>query len=255
MRNLAAIPRTLLTLLSGVVATIVLGTAAIAVGHFRPTSPIVQRIIELWSKAWLAPAGVRLEIEGSENVDPNESYVVVANHLSNMDVMVCFTAVPVPIRYLAKKELFSVPLLAQAMRAVGMVEVDRQHRGTATIESVNRQSRHVIERGHSLIIYPEGTRSRSGEPQPFKKGAFTMAAAAGMPLLPLTIHGTREVWAPASPWIHPGTVRVVIDPPVPTADATKTEVAELRARMEGQIHGRYRALQVTVRDGHGSAGT
>jgi 1-acyl-sn-glycerol-3-phosphate acyltransferase len=238
------LPRTLLTLFSGCVATIVLGSAAAVIGHVRPSSPLVQRIVVAWSRAWLVPAGVRLEVEGAEHVDPDASYVVTANHLSNIDVMVCFVALPVPIRYLAKRELFSVPVLAQAMRAIGIVEVDRRNAGSPNIlESVNRQSRAVIDRGHSLIIYPEGTRSRTGELRPFKKGAFTMAIQAGMPVLPVTIHGTREIWKPMTPWIRPGTVRVVIDRPIPTSGMGRSDAEALRNEVHRLGLDRFRELR------------
>jgi 1-acyl-sn-glycerol-3-phosphate acyltransferase len=243
VRTLKAVPRTLLTLTSGLVATIVLGLVAAVVGHLRPNSPLIQKVIVAWSGAWLVPAGIRIEVEGLDNVDPSKSYVVVSNHLSNVDIMVCFSALPIPIRYLAKKELFSIPILAQAMRAIGIVEVDRAHRGAATIEAVNRQSTMVVERGLSLIIYPEGTRSRSGEPKPFKKGAFTMAAAWQLPVLPVTLEGTRQVWRPEDPWIHPGTVRVRIDPAIPTSGLDRQQVEELRARVERQIVGHFEELR------------
>ncbi len=240
-----AIPRTIVTMLSGFAGTLVCGLSAWAVGHFRPSSPLIQRIIVAWSRAWLIPAGVRLDIRGAEHVDPRTSYVVVANHRSNMDVMVCFAALPVPIRYLAKRELFRVPVLAQAMRAIGIVEVDREHRReTSIIETVNRQAQTVIERGHSLIIYAEGTRTRDGSPRPFKKGAFTMAVASGMPVLPVTIHGSREIWPPNRPWIHAGTVTVVIDPPIPTSGKGREDVEGLRSAVQNQINERLDQLAV-----------
>lgn len=236
LQTVSALPRTILTLLSGAVSTVVMGTAAAVVGHLRPTSPLVQRIVVAWSRGWLVPAGVRIDVVGAEHVDTSESYVVTANHLSNIDVMVCFTAIPVPIRFLAKQELFRVPILAQAMRAIGIVEVDRRHSRSANIlESVNRQSQTVIERGHSLIIYPEGTRSRDGAPKPFKKGAFTMAIAAGMPVLPVTIIGTRRIWPPLSPWIRSGPVQVIIDEPIPTVGMDRSDADALRSTVEGII--------------------
>jgi 1-acyl-sn-glycerol-3-phosphate acyltransferase len=236
LQTVSAVPRTIVTLLSGALATVVMGTAAAVVGHLRPTSPLVQRIVIAWSRAWLVPAGVELEVVGVENVDTSESYVVTANHRSNIDVMVCFTAIPVPIRFLAKQELFRVPILAQAMRAIGIVEVDRRHARSANIlDSVNRQSQTVIERGHSLIIYPEGTRSRDGQPKPFKKGAFTMAITAGMPVLPVTIIGTRRIWMPLSPWVRSGPVKVVIDTPIPTSHLGRADADALRADVESII--------------------
>lgn len=241
MRSISAIPRTLLTLLSGALATAFLGSAVIVVSWFRPESRTIERLIRAWALAWLAPAGCKLTVEGLENVDPSRSYVVIANHLSNLDVMVCFRALPIPIRYLAKKELFSVPLLNSAMRSVGIVEVDRQARGAA-IDSVNFQAARVIAHGHSLIIYPEGTRSRSGTLRPFKKGAFTMAAAAEMPILPMTIHGTWEMWRPGGRTIRPGRVHVVIDQAIPTVGFNKSDVEALRLEAHRLVTERLRQM-------------
>ncbi len=117
--------------------------------------------------------------------------------------MACLLAVPLPIRFLAKKELFRVPVLAQGMRMVGIIEVDREARGAVHSE-VNRQSRELIEKGRSLIIYAEGTRPRNGVMKPFKKGAFTMAISSGLPVLPLSIHGSYEAWPPGTPWSGAG---------------------------------------------------
>ena len=243
MRSLLAVPRTALTLLVGLVSTLVCSLTALAIATVRPTSPSVDAVIRFWARTWLWAAGCRLEVRGREHVDRNRSHVVVANHLSNFDIMVCFEAIPLPIRYLAKKELFRIPVLAPAMRAVGIVEVDRQTRGAATIDAVNRQSAAVIEHGHSLIIYPEGTRARDGSLAAFKKGAFTMAAAAGMPVLPVTIHGTYAMWRPGGKTIRSGKVTVVIDPPIETAGLDRDGIEMLRKRTHGIVERRLAELQ------------
>ena len=246
MRHLVAVPRTVLTLLVGVVATVVLGPIAIVVGHLRPTSPLIEKMIRLWSRLWLVPAGCRLEVRGRENVDPTRSYIVVANHLSNLDIMTCFLALPIPIRYLAKKELFQIPILAPAMRAVGIIEVDRQARGAAVHDQVNRQAKELIRLGRSVIIYPEGTRSRTGELQPFKKGAFTMAVSTGLPILPVTIFGTYEAWRPDRPLIYGGRITVVIDPPITTEGLGRSDTNELRDRVHDLIGRRYAELRAAA---------
>lgn len=240
MRLLLDVLRTGLTLLSGLVATIVCASAALVVARFDPRSRVIERIISMWASAWIVPAGVRLEVRGAEHIDPSTSYVVTANHLSNYDIFTAFAALPIPIRFLAKKELFKIPLLAPAMRAVGIVEVDRASRGAA-IASINRQSTRVIERGHSLIIYPEGTRSRSGTLGPFKKGAFSIAVNAQMPVLPVTVHGSYEVWTPERPIIRGGrTITVTVDPPIPTEGLGPNDVSELRDRTREVIAARFR---------------
>lgn len=209
---------------------------ALAVIRFRPDSRLIERIIAWWARSWLVASGTRLEVRGRENVEPGRSYVFVANHLSALDIMVCLAAIPVPVRYLAKKELFRIPIFAQAMRAVGIVEVDRAARGAA-MESINRQIEGVIVRGHSLIVYPEGTRSRDGRMRPFKKGAFTIAAANRMPVVPVTVWGTYRAWPPDSLLIRGGDVEVVIDPPI-----SGTDPEELRIRAEEVISKRLAEL-------------
>lgn len=249
VKTLLAVPRTVLTLLSGLVGTILASLSAWAVATVRPSSPLIQKILEAWSRTWLIPAGVDLTVIGREHIDPGTSYVVVANHRSNIDIMVCFATLPIPIRYLAKAELFRVPLLAQAMRAIGIVEVDRRHsREVSIIDSVNAQAKKVIERGHSLIIYPEGTRTRDGAPRPFKKGAFTMAVAADMPVLPVTVYGTRQVWTPTRFLIHPGPVTVLIDPPIETAGLDRSDVDALRARVQDLITANLDRMRADVTD-------
>jgi len=133
----------------------------------------------------------------------------------------------VPIRFLAKKELFRYPLLSQAMRATGMVEVDRAAHARA-IDTINRQADLVRSRNHSLMIYAEGTRSRDGIIKPFKKGAFAIASGSGMPIVPVAISGTREV-------VSPGTIKVqrhrtvtvqIGDPIAETKDAPITALRD-----------------------------
>jgi 1-acyl-sn-glycerol-3-phosphate acyltransferase len=198
-------------------------------------------VIRGWSRVWLTTSGTRLEVEGGDNIDPGRSYVVVANHLSALDIMACLLAVPLPIRFLAKKELFRVPVLAQGMRLVGIIEVDREARGAIHSE-VNRQSRELIEKGRSLIIYAEGTRPRNGVMKQFKKGAFTMAISSGLPVLPLSLHGSYEAWPPGKPLIRGGLIRAVIDKPIETEGMSNADTGDLRDQVREIIAGRVEAM-------------
>jgi len=222
--------RTILTWVAGVFATIVGGISVMVLAFVDSSSPRIESVIRWWSRTWLKASGTRLTVEGLENIDPEQSYVVVANHLSTLDIMVCFLTVPLPIRYLAKKELFRIPLLAQAMRSVGIIEVDRAARG-AIHSSVNRQAKELIEHNRSLIIYAEGTRPRDGVMKPFKKGAFTMAIASQLPILPLSIHGTYEAAVPGKPWFRGGSVTAIIDGAIPTEGMTQADADALRMRV------------------------
>lgn len=227
MRWPLIVVRTVLTWVVGFFATLICALMAVLISLIKDTSPLVEVVIRTWSRSWLIAAGVRLDVEGREHVDPDRSYMVVANHQSALDIMACFLAVPVPIRFLAKKELFRLPILAMGMRAVGIIEVDREARGTIH-QQVNVQARDLIDKKRSVIIFPEGTRPRDGVMRPFKKGAFTMANTMGLPILPLSVHGTYQAWRPASPWIKGGPIRVVIHSPIETADRGKGDTGALR---------------------------
>lgn len=240
MRTVLDLFRTVVTVVAGVVATVVAVILVMATALFDDTSPFIDRVIRGWARVWLFASGTKLHVGGSE-VDTARSYVVVANHLSTLDIMACLLAVPLPIRFLAKKELFRIPILAQGMRAVGIIEVDRAARGAIHAE-VNRQAKELIERGRSLIIYPEGTRPRDGSMRTFKKGAFTMAITAQLPVLPMTIHGSYQAWRPGTPLVRGGRIDVVIDPPVETAGMTGSDTTALRDRVQGVIAARVEAM-------------
>ncbi len=184
----------------GLVGTGFYATLVAFLGRNDPGSPRVESALRSWSNMWIRLTNIELDVEGGEDLDPRTSYVVVSNHLSNYDIMICFLAVPVPIRFLAKTELFKYPLLSHAMRAIGCVEVDRAAHSQA-VATINSQAELVRSRHHSLLIYAEGTRSRDGELKPFKKGAFAIASGSGMPIVPVGISGSRNV-------VPPGTIKI-----------------------------------------------
>jgi 1-acyl-sn-glycerol-3-phosphate acyltransferase len=248
MRWLIAVGRTVLTGVAGVIATIVAVAVIAVIAVFDKTSPKIERVIRGWSRVWLMTSGTRLEVEGQENIDPNRSYVVVANHLSALDIMACVLAVPLPIRFLAKKELFRIPVLAQGMRTVGIIEVDREARGAIHAE-VNRQSKELIALGRSLIIYAEGTRPRNGVMKPFKKGAFTMAIATQLPVLPMSLHGSYEAWPPGRHLVRGGLIRVVLDKALETEGLGHSDTGDLRDQVQELISARVSEMGGVVSGG------
>jgi 1-acyl-sn-glycerol-3-phosphate acyltransferase len=237
--------RSFLTLVAGVIGTVVCSTAALVVSTVRPGSPWLEKIIRAWGMVWIRAAGVRVIVEGGEKVDPTRSYVVVGNHLSAYDIMVHVSSLPVPVRFLAKAELFRIPLFAQAMRSVGMIEVDRKA-GASIHKQVSRDARAAIAMGRSIIVYPEGTRARGGELGPFKKGAFTIAVDNGLPVLPVTIHGTLEVWQAGKRSINPGVVHLVISAPLEVDPGEPREAERLRNAARAEIAENYERLQTLM---------
>lgn len=233
--------RTIATWAAGVIATVVGAVSVMVIAAFDDTSPAIDRVIRRWARVWLLTSGTDLEVDGREHIDQDSSYVVVANHLSTLDIMACFLAVPVPIRFLAKKELFRIPILAQGMRAIGIIEVDRSGH-SAIHSSVNQQADELIAKKRSLIIYAEGTRPRDGVMRPFKKGAFTMAIGAGLPILPVSIHGSYEAARPGRPWFNGGDIQVVIDPPIPTEQLARSDAGAIRDQAYEVISTRVREM-------------
>ena len=212
------------------------------VAVLRPDSPVVERLIRAWSRAFVRAAGSRLTIEGRGKVDVAGQYVFVANHLSNLDIPVMFLTAPVPIRYLAKKEVYKIPMVAMAMRKIGIVKVDRGG-GNAMHSVVNAGVAAAKARGHSLIIFPEAHRSISGDLRTFKKGAFRIAIANGLPVVPVTIEGTWEVWPPGSKLFYPGKVQTRVHDPISTTGLTLGDIDELRKKVHEIIGSSYEAMR------------
>jgi 1-acyl-sn-glycerol-3-phosphate acyltransferase len=211
--------------------------------RFRPETRHAEFLARIWGWLFNTLSGVDNTIEGLEHVDRQTSYVVVSNHLSNLDAPYHLGTMPVGVRFLAKKELFKIPLFGSTLRAIGMVETDRQAHAAAH-EAINRQVEHVIKMGRSLLIYPEGTRSRDAELHPFKKGAFRIAVQNGMPVLPVAITGTNRVWPPGEKWWRGGKVKMVFHPPIPTAGLGEEGIEPLREqthRIIGETYARIRA--------------
>jgi len=225
-----------------VLATIACGTYVIVLVSFRPLSPQITPIMRFWARLVMWAGGCRWIVEGMEHVDPSRSYVVVANHISNLDPPFHIAALPMSVRFLAKKELFRIPIFGRAMRSIGIVETDRTAR-TAAHRTINEQVGKIAERGLSLMIYPEGTRSRNAELRQFKKGAFRIAVDNGMPILPTAVGGTEKAWRPGGVLLRGGRIRMKIFPPIETAGLGKEDLGSLRDRAHDLVAAGYEELR------------
>lgn len=155
------------------------------------TREVCDRRLAGWSKAVVANARIDVEVEGRENLVDGETYLVMSNHQSHYDIPVLFYVIGPNLRMIAKKELFAFPVFGDALRAAGFVEIDRGDRHAA-IRNLDHAQR-LLKGGTHVWIAPEGTRSPTGKLGPFKKGAFYLALEAGLPILPVTLTGTRDV--------------------------------------------------------------
>jgi len=187
----------------------------------------------LWGKVGLILAGVKLEVGGQEHLQPGQAVIYMSNHQSNFDILALFAGLPGQFRWLAKEELFQVPLFGLAMRRCGYIPLDRSDRKKA-IKSMAEAAKRIQD-GTSVVIFPEGTRSADGRLQEFKKGGFMLALKAKVPVLPVAISGSYQVMSKTSCRIHGGSIRVQILPAIATADLASADRDPLVEQVHGQI--------------------
>jgi 1-acyl-sn-glycerol-3-phosphate acyltransferase len=229
--------------------TLGLALIIIVYGAFRPESPLHDGIVNHWAGLFLRIPPATWSAEGLEHVDPARRYVVASNHLSQFDIPLLFRALPLHGRFLAKKELFRIPLVGRAMRTIGIIEINREQGGSSR-QAIKEGVEIAAQRGYSLLVFPEGTRSRTAELLPFHKGAFRIAIDTGLPLLPVVIEGTNRISRPESKVFHRGSVRVHVLPPIETAGmANKDDLAPLLEEVQGTIQSVYTEMLAERVDG------
>lgn len=180
-----------------------------------------------WARLNMAVSMIGIDIIGQDKVDPHQSYVIVANHQSLIDIYVLYGYAGLDIKWVMKQELRTVPVIGIACDLMGHIYIDRSD-AEAAVASINR-ARDKICNGISVVFFPEGTRSRTGELRHFKKGAFRLASELGLPILPIAIHDTNKVLPSDTMDLQPGRVKVEFLDPVP-ADAIANKDVGVVAR-------------------------
>lgn len=187
----------------------------------------------LWARLNSHITPMRMTLEGCENVDHEQSYVVVANHQSQYDIFAIYGWLPVDFRWVMKAELRRVPVLGYYCHIAGHVFINRSNH-TSALESIN-SAKKKISGGTSILFFPEGTRSLTGEVTEFKKGAFVFALKNGLPILPVTISGTRNILPPRTMDLFPGNARITIHKPVDISSYTEDTVEQLAEHVRNTI--------------------
>ncbi|MFL6448236.1 MAG: lysophospholipid acyltransferase family protein [Bryobacteraceae bacterium] len=222
------------------VATLVYGTISVIAALFDKTGAIPIRVARAWGRFLLTVSGVKVRVEGLEHIDANGSYIFVSNHLSYMDTPVVLSHVPVQFRFLAKVGLFQIPLLGTHLKQAGHIPVPRGD-PRASVKTMQLAAETVANKKISLLIFPEGGRSHDGRLRPFKEGAVYIAIRAGVPLVPVTLIGTREVLPFGGGVPLSGDVTVRILPPIATASLSLKDrgrvTEEIRNLILGQLSG------------------
>jgi 1-acyl-sn-glycerol-3-phosphate acyltransferase len=181
----------------------------------------------VWSRINTRLAFVSVKVAGKEHIVPGQSYVIIANHESAFDIFILYGWMGIDFKWVMKKEIRKIPGIGFGSEAVGHIFIDRSSTKAAleTIESAKER----IKGGTSVIFFPEGTRSRVHEMLPFKKGAFRFAFDLGIPILPVTLNGTRKIFPPDSLNLMPGKADIIIHSPVDITDYGSEKLTELIA--------------------------
>ncbi len=217
--------RTILIYIGTIVATVIIAPLVVVVALFSRTGNLAHRIARLWARSILFVSGIDVTVSGGAGVDPRLSYIFMANHQSNFDIPVLLAHLPLQFRWLAKAELFRIPVFGRAMRGCGYISIDRFNRESA-FQSL-AQAAATIKNGTSVLIFPEGTRSPDATIMSFKKGPFVLAVDAGVPIVPVVIHGTWSIMPKNRRTIKPCRVTLDIRPPVATGSYSRNTKDEL----------------------------
>lgn len=235
--------RTVLFLIPAIaVYTIILGTLSLTSSLFARSGRFAHHCARVWAWLILATTGVDVQVRGLERVPRGLPYLFVSNHQSIYDIPVIFWYVPFQLRILAKDSLGRFPFLGWHLARTGHVLVQRQNPGAGVFKKVKA----LMRAGHSLIVFPEGTRSRDGRVARFKGGIFLLAIESGLPIVPVAIDGSRRVMRKGRLTTCPGSVTLQLFDPIDTAGLGKEDARALAERVRTLIASGVTPDPVTV---------
>ena len=204
------------------VYTIVLGTMSLCSTVFDRTGNFAHGCARAWAHLILKTTRVRVRVSGLEHLKPGRSYVFAANHQSIYDIPIVFSSIPVQLRIVAKQSLGRIPFMGWHLRRTGHLLVNRRKPGPDIVQKMRR----LVGESSSLVVFPEGTRSVDGAVRRFKKGPFLVAIDAGLPVVPVSIAGSRHVMKKGRLMVCPGEVHLTLHEPIPTAGVGRERVHE-----------------------------
>lgn len=225
--------RTIIAIGWVLLSTIIGGTLILLTTRFSRNGNFPHNIARVWARMILSVCGVKLNIKGREYLDPEQAYIFMPNHQSMIDIPVIYTALDHQFRWVAKAELFKIPIFGSALKRCGYISIDRSNR-KAAFASLQEAIR-KIRQGTSVLIFPEGTRSDDGTILPFKKGGFVMAVEAKALIAPMVITGTRSVMSKGKLLVTPGTVSVMLHPPIDAGEYSRKTKTQLMGKVEAII--------------------
>jgi 1-acyl-sn-glycerol-3-phosphate acyltransferase len=225
--------------------TLVMGSLSLTLSLYDPGGRRQHWCAQVWCRLIARTSGARVSVYGVEHIAPGTSYVFLSTHQSYMDIPAMLGYLPAQLRIAAKKILFRIPFMGWHLWRAGHIPIDRSSTENAVM-SMQRAGGY-IRSGICAFVFPEGTRSRDGHLHGFKKGGFKLALQAQVPIIPITIIGSRQVLPPDSIIFRPGTIDMYVDEPIPTAGLTDGDIEMLMRRVRAAMARHIRARQEAPR--------
>lgn len=219
------------------IATLLVTVPILLLSLFGASSRVIFMFVRLWARIILTISGVTLVVKGSENLEKNSSYIIIANHQSHFDGPALASSLDLQFRWIAKKELLKIPIFGHALKAAGNIFIDRRDHETA-MRTIN-EGISQLPKGAGVMFFAEGTRSEDGVIGQFKKGGFTAAIQTGLPILPVTIKGSSQALPKGGIVFHAGVIEVTVGESIDPSKYSLEQLDELVEKTRDIIVSNY----------------
>ncbi|MBU0686300.1 MAG: 1-acyl-sn-glycerol-3-phosphate acyltransferase [Candidatus Margulisbacteria bacterium] len=219
-----------------VVITFIVGTMITTIVALFASNKqhVFQKAANIWAKIIIAVSRTKVKVEGIENIPADQPLVLAANHQSAADILILLANIPLFFKFVIKRELFKVPIFGTYLRLAGYIPIDRFKtlKAHKTLYDTSKQ----IRRGETILIFPEGTRTRDGSLGQFKRGSLVIAKQSGVPVLPIAISGSFDIMPRGTFIIHPSKVKLTIGEPIPVNDKDMEKtIHKVRSKIESML--------------------
>jgi 1-acyl-sn-glycerol-3-phosphate acyltransferase len=225
----------------GIAVTTFMSFWSVVFSLFPAADNKIHKVANLWAKILLFICDTKVEVIGAENILRGKSQIFMANHQSDFDILISLAHIPVQFRWIAKKELFAIPILGTVLRSAGYIKIDRYNK-EKIMQSFD-EAAHRLREGISIMTFPEGIRSRDGEIKPFKQGVFHLAIKTGVPILPVSIIGSGRIMPKRSLRIKPCQIKLVFGKPIEVINFNFENRHELIEQVRNVIIKNYNSWQ------------
>lgn len=208
-------------------------------GDIEKRQKYIHKITYVWSKFIMKISGAKVKVIGLDNIPKDKTILFISNHQSNFDIPLLLSTIDIPKGFIAKKELANWPLISTWMKYINCIFMDRDNlrkSAESIVEGIN-----LLKSGYSMIIFPEGTRSKGKPVDEFKGGSFKLATKSKSPIVPLTINGTYKLLEANNNMVKGADVELIIHPPIDVTTLSKEELEELPGTVHSIINNTYKS--------------